>query len=261
MKPHLIEKVGSLLNLFSFAQPEWGVREAAEALDLPRSTMGDLLLGLAEQGILNRTSTGRYRLGWRLFELSQVLVEHTAFCIEARRAMRELVEHCGETTHLAVLDGTQVLFVEKLQATPAVEILLSRVGARLSAHAVGVGKVLLASQASYRLPALLDRLSLIPCTPQTIISRERLLQELEQVRKLGYAYDREETAQGLCCVAAPIHDLDGRVPAAISLCIPASRFYPQQDHYTEIIVQSAQGISERLGYQAKRAKEEIANRE
>jgi DNA-binding IclR family transcriptional regulator len=66
MKPHLIEKVGSLLNLFSFAQPEWGVREAAEALDLPRSTMGDLLLGLAEQGILNRTSTGRYRLGWRL---------------------------------------------------------------------------------------------------------------------------------------------------------------------------------------------------
>jgi DNA-binding IclR family transcriptional regulator len=130
-------------------------------------------------------------------------VEHTAFCIEARRAMRELVEHCGETTHLAVLDGTQVLFVEKLQATPAVEILLSRVGARLSAHAVGVGKVLLASQASYRLPALLDRLSLIPCTPQTIISRERLLQELEQVRKLGYAYDREETAQGLCCVAHP----------------------------------------------------------
>jgi DNA-binding IclR family transcriptional regulator len=261
MKPYLMEKVGSLLNLFSFAQPEWGVREAAEALGLPKSTMGDLLLSLTEQGILDRTSTGRYRLGWRLFELSQVLLEHTAFCIEARRAMRELVERGGETTHLAVLDGTQVLFVEKLQATPTVEILLSRVGARLSAHEVGVGKVLLAFQAPYRLPTLLDELPLTARTPHTITSRERLLQELEQVRKLGYAYDHEETAQGLCCVAAPIYDLDGQVPAAISLCIPAARFYPQQDYYTEILVQAAQGISERLGYQAKRAKEEIARRE
>jgi DNA-binding IclR family transcriptional regulator len=256
-----MEKVGSLLNLFSFEQPEWGVREAAEALDLPKSTMGDLLLSLSEQGILNRTSAGRYRLGWRLFELSQVLLEHTAFCIEARRAMRELVERWGETTHLAVLDGTQVLFVEKLQATPAAEILLSRVGARLSAHAVAVGKVLLAAQAPYRLPALLEELPFTAHTPHTITSCEQLSHELEQVRQQGYAYDHEETAQGLCCVAAPIHDLDGWVPAAISLCIPAYRFYAQKDHYTEIIVQAAQSISERLGYQAKRAKEEIANRE
>jgi IclR family KDG regulon transcriptional repressor len=253
MKPHLMEKVGSLLNLFSVAQPEWGVREAAEALNLPKSTLGDLLLSLAQQGILTRTPAGRYQLGWRLFELSQVLIEHTAFCIEARRTMRELVERWGETTHLAVLDGTQVLFVEKLQATPAVEILLSRVGARLSAHEVGVGKVLLAAQASYRLPNLLEALPLTARTPQTITSREQLLDVLEQVRTQGYAYDHEETAQGLCCVAAPIHDLDGRVPAAISFCIPATRFYPQQDHYTEIIVRAAQGISERLGYQAKKA--------
>lgn len=261
MKPHLIEKVGSLLNLFSFAQPEWGVREAAEALDLPKSTMGDLLLSLAEQGMLNRTPNGRYQLGWRLFELSQVLLENTEFCIEARRAMRELVERWGETTHLAVLDGTQLLFVEKLQATPAAEILLSRVGSRLSAYEAGVGKVLLAFQAPYRLPGLLDRLSLQPHTPRTITSRQQLLLELEQVRQQGYAYDLEERVPGLCCAAAPIYDLSGQVPAAISLCIPASRFYLQQDHYTEIIVQAAQGISARLGYQARQSKEEITTSE
>lgn len=252
MKPYVMEKVGSLLNLFSFERPEWGVREAAEALNLPKSTLGDLLLSLAEQGMLTRTPSGRYQLSWRLFELSQVLVEHTAFCIEARRVMCDLVERWGETTHLAVLDGTQVLFVEKLQATPAVEILLSRVGGRLWAHEVSVGKVLLASQASYRLPVLLDRLPLTARTTQTITSREQLLGVLEQVRTQGYAYDHEEAVQGLCCVAAPIHDQDGRVPAAISFSIPASRFYSQQDHYTEIIVQAAQGISERLGYQATR---------
>lgn len=243
----MLEKVGLLLNLFSFERPEWGVREAAEALKVPKSTVGDLLLHLAEQGILSKTVSGRYSLGWRLFELSQILIEHTAFCIEARKAMRELVERWGETVHLAVLDGIQVLFVEKLQATPAVEILLSRIGSRLSAHEVGVGKVLLAAQEPYRLPALLDQLPLdAPRTPNTITSREQLERELEQVRSLGYAYDCEETMQGLCCVAAPIYDLDRRVPAAISLCMPAYRFYAQKDHYTEVIVQAARGISEKL---------------
>lgn len=259
MKPHPIEKVGSLLNLFSFTRPEWGVREAAQALGLPRSTMGDLFLSLAEQKILSRTDTGRYRLGWRLFELSQVLVEHTTFCIEARQAMHELFECWEETVHLAVLDGTQVLFVEKLQATPAVELLLSRVGARLSAHTTGVGKVLLASQAPYLLPALLDTFPLHPYTPQTITSHECLLEELERVRHQGYAYDQEETAQGLCCVAAPIRDLDGHVPVAMSLCIPASRFYSQKEHYTEIVVQAVQGVSHKLGYRVSQAKDAVVD--
>jgi DNA-binding IclR family transcriptional regulator len=251
MKPYMMEKVGSLLNLFSFAQPEWGVREVAETLKLPRSTMGDLMLSLAEQGLLSKTTTGRYRLGWRLFELSQVLVEHTDFCIEARRTMHDLVERWGETTHLAVLDGTQVLFVEKLQASPAIEIILSRVGARLSAHEVGVGKVLLAFQPSYHLPALLEALPLTARTSQTITSREKLRHELDHIRIQGYAYDCEEAAQGLCCVAAPIYNLDGHVPAAISFCIPAARFYPHQVHYAEIIVQAARNISARLGYREK----------
>lgn len=253
MKQHLIEKVGSVLNLFSFQQPEWGVREAAEALDLPKSTMGDILLSLADQGVLSRTSTGRYRLGWRLFELSQILLEHTAFCIEARRAMHELVERWGETTHLAVLDGTQVLFVEKLQATPATAIMLSHVsvGSRLSAHGLAVGKVLLAYQAWFSLPAVLEKLELVPYTLNTITTRERLTQELEHVRRQGYASSHEEVTQGLCCIAAPIFEVDGQVPAAISFCIPTNRFLSQEDHYAEIIVRAAQSISEKLGYQPK----------
>src|ERR1700730_5663547 len=125
----LITKVSSVLNLFSLQRPEWGVREAAEALELLRSAMGDILLSVAEQGLLSRTPTGHYRLGWRLFELSQTLLEHTTFCLEARPIMQELIERWGETIHLAVLDGLQVLVVEKFQGTPAIQILLSRVGA------------------------------------------------------------------------------------------------------------------------------------
>jgi DNA-binding IclR family transcriptional regulator len=83
-------------------------------------------------------------LGWRLFELSQTLLDTTEFRIQARKVMEELVRCWRETVHLAVLDGVQAVYVEKLQPNPAVKINISRTGARLVAHCSGVGKVLLA---------------------------------------------------------------------------------------------------------------------
>ncbi len=248
-----VSKVGKVLDLFSFKQPEWGVSEVAKALHLPKSTASDIMTSLTEQRLLTRVQGGRYRLGWRLFELSQVLLENTEFCIEARLVMQELVERWGETTHLAVLDGAQVLYVEKLQATPAVQILLSRVGGRLPAHCSAVGKVLLSHQEQYRVPQLLEDLNLLAFTPNTITTLDKLTQELEEVQRRGYAYDYEEVALGLCCIAAPIRDLDGKVIAAISLSVPTQRFYPQQENYATIILKSAQRISENLGYRMNKS--------
>jgi DNA-binding IclR family transcriptional regulator len=170
-----------------------------------------------------------------------------------RRKTHILVERWGETTHLAVLDGTQVLFVEKLQAMPATTIMLSRVsaGSCFSAHGLAVGKVLLAYQAWFSLPTVLEKLELTAYTDHTITTCEQLIQELEDARRQGYACDHEEVTQGVCCVAAPIFDRDGRVPVAISFCIPAYRFFLQEDHYTEVIVRMAQSISEKLGYRVK----------
>jgi len=249
---HIIDKVGNVLNLFSFESPEWGVSEVAKTLGLPKSTTSEIIASLAAQGLLYRTNEGRYRLGWRLFHLSQILLDNTDFCIEARKVMRELVERWGETSHLAVLDEGQVLYVEKLQGTPAVQILMSYVGARLPAHCSGVGKVLLAHQECPAVLALLEQRGLHPFTPHTITSLDRLAEELEKVRKQGYAFDHEEVVLGLCCVAAPIFDLDGHMLAAISLSVPAYRFYPKEDTYTMTIMKAAQRISEALGYRKEK---------
>ena len=244
-------KAGKVLNLFSFKQPEWGVTDVAKTLAIPKSSASDIMASLADQGLLNRMDGGRYRLGWRLFELSQILLENTEFRTEARKAMQEVVERWGETTHLAVLEGAQAVYVEKMQTPAAVRILLSRVGARLPAHFSAVGKVLLAHQEWSRVSRLLQDQGLHAFTPNTITSFDRLASELEQVRKQGYAYDHEEVAIGLCCVAAPIRNLDGRVIAAISLSVPAYRFCPQQDNYTAIILNTARRISENLGYRSR----------
>lgn len=243
-----IGKAGTILNLFTINRPEWGTNEAARTLSLPKATVSEIMSSLAQQGLLNRTARGKYRLGWRLFELSQALLDTSLFCIEARRAMQEMVERWGETSHLCVLEGTQVLFVEKLQATPAVQILLSRVGARLPAHCTASGKVLLAHRYRYNLDSLYKDQTLEACTPHTVTDFQILALELEKVRQQGFAWDKEEVSLGLGCVAAPIRDHTGEVIAAISLSLPAHRFYHQQNTYTEIVIKTAQTISRNIGF-------------
>lgn len=243
-----IEKVVQILDLFSLEKPEWGVGEVAEALELPKSTTSELMSSLADQRLLSRTAgRGRYRLGWRLFELSQALLDTTEFRIEARKVMEELVESWQETMHLAVLDDVQAVYIEKLQPTPAVKIPITRAGARLPAHSSGVGKVLLAHSEWEYIAKRLEDQGLAELTANTITTLEALADHLEQVRERGYAYDHEETLVGLCCVAAPVYGWEGRVVAAISFSVPDYRFGPQKNKFTEAIIDAARRISENAG--------------
>lgn len=242
-----MKKAMRVLDLFSLERPEWGVSEAAKALGLPKSTASELMSSLAHQRLLSRAAKGRYRLGWRLFELSQTLLDTTEFRVEARRVMEELVGCWGETVHLAVLDGVQAVYVEKLQPTPAVKILVSRTGARLPAHCSGVGKVLLAHARWEHVAAQFEDQGMPELTPSTITTLDVLAEELERVRERGYAYDHEETLVGLCCVAAPVYGSGGEAIAAISLSVPAFRFHPDEEKYTAAILDAARRISQGAG--------------
>lgn len=245
--PRTIKKAIQILGLFSLERPEWGVSEVARALALPKSTASGLMSSLADQRLLSRTVKGRYRLGWRLFELSQTLLDTTEFRVEARSVMEELVRCWKETVHLAVLDGVQAVYVEKLQPTPAVKIWISRAGARLPAHCSGVGKVLLAHCEWEYVAELLEDQGMPALTPNTITNLDDLADELERVRERGYAYDHEETLVGLCCVAAPIYGSRGTVVAAVSLSVPAYRFRTRKSKYTAAILDAARRISENAG--------------
>lgn len=243
----MIRKTAHVLDLFSLERPEWGVSEVARELGIPKSTSCELLISLNDQRLLRRTGRGRYRLGWRLFELGQTLLDTTEFRTEARRMMQELVERWEETAHLAVLEGVEAVYLEKMQPSPAVKILLSRTGARLWAHCSGVGKVLLAHRDWDEVAdQLLDR-GMPALTPNTLTDLEELAEELRAVRERGYAYDMEETTVGLCCVAAPIRDYSGEVLAAMSLSAPACRFHPRVEELTATIVEAARRVSEAAG--------------
>ena len=243
-----IQKAGELLALYDREHADWGVREVAVKLKMAKSSTHDLMASLAQLGFLNKTENNRYRLGWRLVTLSETLLATTELLREARPVMEELAAQYQETIHLAVLDDTQAVYVDKLEGKQAVRVELTTLGARLYAHCSALGKVLLAYCSEAEVKRIIRTAGLPRFTPNTITDEEELTQVLAKIRKQGYAYDLEEILPDLCCVGAPIYNHTGQVIAAISMSLPAYRFRRSQTEYRDAIVRTAKTISERLGY-------------
>ncbi len=243
-----VDKAGRVLTLFSLERPEWGVSEVSQELEFPKSSTSVLMSTLADQGLLRRTLARRYRLGWRVMALSQILLETTDFRNEARRAMEYLVSRFGELVHLAALENDRVIYVDKIQGTRSVQVAVTGVGGTLPAHGSGVGKVLLAHRPWEEMVRLLKKQGLPRLTSNTITTLDGLRNELEIVRKQGYAYDREETVLDLRCVAAPIRNHTGEVVAAMSFSVPAYRFEQGEERYRVAIVEAARVVSENIGH-------------
>lgn len=243
-----IEKASEVLALFDREHAEWGVREVAEALGLAKSSAHDLLASLEQVGLLGKNAEGRYRLGWRLVTLSETLLATTELRREARPIMEDLAEQYRETIHLAVLDDTKVVYVDKLEGKQAVRVELTSLGTRLYAHCSALGKVLLAYQPEENVKRIIKAEGLPRFTANTITDAAELEQMLAKVRKQGYATDQEEILSDLCCIGAPIYNHLGQVLAAISLSIPAYRFQRAQIEFRKAVMRTGNLISERLGY-------------
>lgn len=243
-----IQKAGELLALFDRNHTEWGVREVAEKLKMAKSSTHDLMSSLAKLGFLNKTEDSRYRLGWRLVTLSETLLATTELRKEAHPVMEELAGQYQETIHLAVLDDTQAVYVDKLEGRQAVRVELTSLGARLYAHCSALGKVLLAYSSEEEVKRIIQTAGLPRFTPNTITDEEELGQNLAKIRRQGFAYDMEEILPDLCCVAAPIYNHLGHVIAAISMSIPAYRFRRSQTEFREGVMRAAKKISKQLGF-------------
>src|SRR5574341_1290143 len=243
-----IQKAGELLALYDRDHTEWGVREVAARLKIAKSSAHDLMSSLAKLGFLNKTEDNRYRLGWRLVTLSETLLATTELRKEAHPVLEELAARYQETIHLAVLDDTQAVYVDKLEGRQAVRVELTSLGARLYAHCSALGKVLLAFSDENEVKRIIQTAGLPRFTDNTITDEDELLQNLTKIRKQGFAYDLEEILPDLCCVAAPIYNHRGQVIAAVSMSIPAFRFRRSQTEFREAVMRAAKTISKRLGY-------------
>ncbi|GAA3731230.1 IclR family transcriptional regulator [Plantactinospora mayteni] len=210
----------SLLDAFDKGDGELTLTELADRAGLPKSTAHRLVGDLVRWRALERTPHG-LRLGMRLFELGHLVPSPRELRDIALPYLEDLHTTTRKTVNLAVRDGIDIVYVEKLLA-PNEPVPHSRAGGRLPMHCTALGKAILA----YSPPALLDEVvaaGLRRMTPKTIQDPRALRTELAAVRERRIAYDVEESRIGLHCVAAPLFDRRGEVVAAVSVTGMQSR--------------------------------------
>jgi IclR family transcriptional regulator, KDG regulon repressor len=218
-----VGRVGLVLDLFDDAHVDRGIGESAELLGLSRGATHALFATLVDIGLLERTPSSRYKLGWRLLVLSRELVRSLEYRDPVVRGMHAFATKWGDTMHLGVLDRGRVVYVQKVEGVHAAGV-PTQTGVRMYAHGSAVGKILLASLPAEERRALLADQGLPALTGRTILTEEALERELGNAMLQGYATDREETLDGICCVAAPIKGPGGRAVAAMSVCAQTERF-------------------------------------
>jgi IclR family transcriptional regulator, KDG regulon repressor len=243
-----------LLKAFSDDDYEIGISALAQRLGLAKSTVHRLASTLIHADMLEQNpENGRYRLGLALLELGLLVRRKMDVTNEARPYLRMLRETTGETVHLAILDHTSVLYVNKLESKQAIRM-SSEVGSRAPVHCTGDGKALLAFQPDEVIDELIGH-GLSARTANTITNPAALRRDLAAIRTRGYAVDDEESELGLRSVAAPIRSHSNRVVASLSIAGPAHRISRKTllSHAREL-VGAADAISQRLGYRPGRAR-------
>jgi DNA-binding IclR family transcriptional regulator len=211
-------KVLAILGAFDPVHPQLSLTDLARRSGLPLSTVHRLAAELEQWQALSRAPDGRLRVGMRLWELGQLAPSRLQDV--AHPWLQEVFASTGENVHLAVRDGLEVLYVDKVHGRRAVPI-VSRTGGRLPMHPTGVGKALLAYEPDWFVQAYLARKLERP-TPHTITEPGRLARELAAVRAQGYALTYEEMTLGSCSAAAPVL-ADGRPVAAIGIVVASRR--------------------------------------
>jgi IclR family acetate operon transcriptional repressor len=211
----VLERVMLILGAFGGNHLELRLSRLVQSTGLPKPTVYRLAGQLEEAGFLERdASTDSYRLGLRLFELGQSAQRQHAIHEAAIPAMQALRAATLGTAHLALLDGTEVVYIEKMPA-PGGLALPSRVGDRLPAYCTAVGKALLAWAPGRTVQSVIAG-GLTRRTPYTVTAPGYLLRDLAGTRSTGLAYDKEESSVGVVCVAAPVFGPAG-VAAALSV--------------------------------------------
>ena len=243
-----IERAVSILNAFSIDDPELGVTELAQKVGLHKSTVHRFMVNLDAAGLVERNQrTGRYRLGLRIFELGGLVMQQMNLWDEALPFLEGLVRDTGETGHLAVLDGGEAIYIERVEARRALRV-PSAIGRGYPAHATNLGKVLLADLPKERVAEIVAEKGLASFTPRTITDPVELDAELERIRLRGYAIDDEEYDEGLRCIGAGVRDHSGHVVSALGIGGPVTRITPGRvDELAALVMAAAKGLSRRLG--------------
>jgi IclR family acetate operon transcriptional repressor len=243
-----IDRAAAILGCFDVNNPELSVRDVSERTALHKSTAHRILMSLQQNGLVEQNPvTGLYHLGLQLVKLGEHAVGRLDVRLIARPVIADLASQVQEVVHLAVMDGDQVVILDRVDV-PSASATPSLPGRLFPAHSTSLGKAMLAGLEDSEVRRLLGKRPLKRFTAKTVETVEALLQDLRVARRRGYATVDEEMALGLGSVGAAVRNHTGAIVAAVSVTAPPARL--RVDVIAERVTQAAARISARLGFDA-----------
>ncbi|MGD8400683.1 MAG: IclR family transcriptional regulator [Bacillota bacterium] len=248
-KVQTIDRTLDLLEQLATAKDGLGVTELGKAIGLHKSTVHRLLTALAARGYVEKDpKTSAYKLGLKLIEISGLFLKKLELKTEALPFMRRLAERESQPVHLAILDGGEVIYIEKVEPVNSIRM-YSQIGRRIPVFCSAIGKVLLSGLAPEQLTEVLAGLCFKKFTEATLTDPAALAAAVQMVGRRGWAVDNEEHEPGIRCIAAPVYDYTAKMIAAISVSGDKRALSPERD--SEIaaeVMETARAISQRMGY-------------
>jgi IclR family pca regulon transcriptional regulator len=230
-----------------------GIADIADELGMSRSTTHRYVITLVALGYLEQGASRKYRLGLRVTDLGMSALNSTGLREHAHPYLEELRQRSSYTTSLGVLDGTDVLYVDRLRSfrrgQNRIDLEL-HTGSRLPAYATAMGKLLLAYLPDAEQREMIAQMKLTKHGPNTITSKKALREELEEIHAAGFAVNDQELTPDLYAIAAPVRNEARDTVAAVNLTAHASMISLEElvDALGPHLVSTADRISARLGY-------------
>ena len=246
-----VERVFNILEIMAGEGAPITVTELAEKVNLKISTVHRLLSTLLHRGYVEQEESNKYRLGLKLMELGNSVLYYSDIRTVARPFLEELVDRCNETVNLAILDDTDVVYIDQVESKNLIIVkMLAQVGNRGPVHCTSSGKALVAFLPEEKREETIARLDLAKYTNETITDLENLRKELKRVREDGYAVDWGEREEHVRCIAAPIFNHEGRAIASLSISGPSTRIttYYMKNELVDLIRETAERLSHKMGY-------------
>ncbi|MEL7567099.1 MAG: IclR family transcriptional regulator [Dehalobacterium sp.] len=244
-----VERALQILKVMHLKREDVGITELSREIQVGKSTIHRLITTLEEYGFVQQIrETGKYRIGWTLFEIGSEVPKRTGLIETAKPYLHSLCDQTNETTILAVRDGTDTIYIDKYETTQILRMDI-QVGTRVPAYCTALGKTLLSGLNNNEIRELYKGQTFKSNTMNTVSSLDQLIFHIDNVRLSQYAIDDEEFSLGFRCVAAPIRDISGNIIAGIAVGGPSSRLTKSKlgEDYP-LVMNAASRISTALGY-------------
>ena len=238
----------SILERLAEAEGGLTLTDVGQRVQLPPSTVHRLLATLEKMGYVYQAGElGRWYVGVQAYAVGSSFLSSRDFIAQSHPYMRRLMDQSGETVNLAILDGTEAVFVDQVQCREMMRTIV-KLGSRAPLHASGVGKAMFASLPDDQIDAILKVRGLPRITGNTITTPETMWASIRVIRQRGWSFDDEEHAPGTRCVAAPIYDEHAETLGAISLAGPSSRLPDERIRQLgPLVAHTAEELTHRLG--------------